>query len=449
MNKRLLSSLGLCLLGFTAQAQWAYQPINGLLSQSAPFYLDAIDANTAWGVSVGATSYVVPQLVRTTNAGQAWVVTALPVNATVRENVTGLSATSSTNAWVSTVNVNGVGGRILRTIDGGQTWTTQSSATVFGSPNSYPGLIRFFSVTEGVAVGEALNTGSGFETYTTTNAGLTWTLLTAVPATLPNEHLVTNPPVVVGNTIWFLTSEGRVFRSSDKGLTWTVATIAPNLLAPTGISFRDAQNGLVSVLDDQGGTSHQLFRTTDGGTTWASVVYTGALHGFGLSTVPGTTEYVSTGADLGNGDQGSSFSRDNGQTWIPLENTFNHLGVEFVSATVGWSGGLVLNGVQVVTSGMNRYSGTALATRTDAGLQASLTVAPNPALGGRFTLQAARTTAGPATVRVLDVAGRLVQQQAWASAAPLALDLSREPAGIYVLEVQAASGTARQKVVVQ
>ncbi|MGY3087612.1 photosystem II stability/assembly factor-like uncharacterized protein [Hymenobacter sp. UYAg731] len=447
MNKQLLSCLGLCLLGFTAQAQWVSQPV-GFAADIVPFYIDAVDANTAWtvGTAIGST-YLQPQVARTVNAGQNWTVSNLPIQAGASEDFTGLSAISASTAWITTILNNNAGGRILRTTDGGQTWTIQNNAGVYASARSYPDFIHFFSATEGVTVGDPLPGSSQMEMYLTTNGGLTWTPITTSPAAQVGEFPEPTPPAVVGNDIWFVSVKGRVFHSPDKGLTWTVATAVPNLNSNATLAFRDAQNGLLSTLDDAG-TNHGLYRTTDGGTTWIPVTYAGPLHGAGLSIVPGTSQYVSAGSDLANGDQGSSFSRDNGQTWVALESTINHITTEFVSPTVGWSAGLQFKSTGV-TGVVNRYSGTALATRTDASLQASLTVAPNPALGGRFTLQAARTTAGPATVRVLDVAGRLVQQQAWTSAAPLALDLSREPAGIYVLEVQAASGTARQKVVVQ
>ncbi|GAB3672833.1 hypothetical protein GCM10027594_35180 [Hymenobacter agri] len=50
---------------------------------------------------------------------------------------------------------------------------------------------------------------------------------------------------------------------------------------------------------------------------------------------------------------------------------------------------------------------------------------------------------------MLDATGRLVRQLPWTASPELQLDLSHEPAGLYLLEVDAASGTARQKVVVQ
>jgi hypothetical protein len=444
MLKQFLCCLGLGLSTSIAHAQWVYQSIGFASTQAAPFLFDAVDASTAWGVNVGTSSYVALQVSRTTNVGQTWTISNLPVQAGVSEDATSLAALSATSAWVTTVNANGSGGRILHTSDGGLNWTVQSSATVFGSAASYPGLIRFFSPTEGVAVGAPLSASGGFEIYTTSNAGSTWTRSTTVPLTVLNEDIAVTAPSVVGTTIWFATSAGRVFRSTDKGLTWTAALVDANAEL-TNVLFRDAQNGLALVIDDSG-TNHQLYRSADGGATWVSVVYTGPLHGAALSGVPGTSQYISVGANLGNGDQGSSYSRDNGQTWVAIDNTLHHLNVEFVSSTVGWSGGFQPNGTQF-NGGAIRYSGTALATRTDVALQAGLQVAPNPAVGGCFTVQA--TTGHPTSVRVLDTTGRLVHQQAWANAAALSLDLSREPVGLYVLEIQAPSGTARQKVVVQ
>ena len=446
MKKTFLSLLGGCLLSYSAHAQWVSQPINftpGLNNG----YLDAIDGNSAWsvGIPLFSSTFVAPQAARTINGGQTWAVSNLPLPAGVTGVATALSAPDASNAWVTLKAVNNPS-IILHTSDGGQNWTTQSNSAVYSSLNSYPDLIHMFSATEGITIGDALNQLGPLEMYRTTDGGITWNPLLNTLATEQDEFPTGTPPALVGSNIWFATSVGRVFHSADKGLTWAVATVDPNLNYATTVVFRDALNGLLVAGDDQG-TNHQLFRTTDGGMTWAAVPYSGPLHGLGLSAVPGTSLYVSAGLDIGNSDQGSSYSRDNGQTWVSIENNLAHFTTEFVSANVGWSASFSPNST---TTGANRFSGTLLANRPDATLQASLTVSPNPAVGGRFALRAAGSTGNrAATVRVLDSTGRLVQQRAWASATPLNLDLSQQPAGLYVLEVQSASGTARQKVVVQ
>jgi len=436
MNKQFISTLGLCLLGLTAQAQWVQKPV-GFSGPTIPLITDAVDANTAWQLSTDA------EVALTVDGGLTWAVRSLPVQ-TNDEGVTSFSAPTATSAWATVMGDNGA--RVLKTSDGGLTWTIQGANAIYQDQNSFPDLIHFFSATEGITIGDATGPNANLEMYRTTDGGATWTPVSGTPAAQADEYPIDTAPAVVGNHIWFATVNGRVYHSPDKGLTWTVATATTSPLDRANLAFRDAQNGLLSYLDDMG-TNHELYRTTDGGATWARVTYTGPLHGVGLSSVPGAAMFVSTGADIGNGDQGSSVSRDNGQTWVALENTNNHISTEFLSPTVGWSGGFT-GTINQPTGVAFRFSSNALSSRTDAALQAGLRVAPNPAVGGLFTLQATHNP-GKALVRVLDVAGRQVSQQPWAGTAPLALDLSAEPAGLYVLEVQGAAGTARQKVVVQ
>lgn len=439
--------------GFVAQAQWVTQPIPFVEPEAITLRLDAVDATTAWTVGISPDQYFAPQVARTTNGGQTWTLGHLPLLTTAEEDVYGLSAVSASTAWVVTAvhlaSPSGITGRILRTTDGGQTWTRQGGPTVFGNPNSVPRFIRFFSVTEGVAGGEQRSPGAAFELYTTADAGQTWTALPNAPATLtPWEDLIPLATTTLGSHIWFVTSAGRVFHSATKGLTWTVGQVPGGLgRSPeiASIAFRDAQNGLLSVLDDWG-SNHLLFATTNGGATWVAVTYAGPLHGMGLSNVPGTGQYVSTGANLGNGGAGSSYSGDDGQTWTAIDNRLNHLTVEFVSPTVGWSGRIPLSGSSG-GPGVSKFTGTLLGTRTDVAPPAGLHLFPNPAVGGHATLQTARPLGSAAQVRVLDATSRVVREQRWDGVAPVSLDLSHVAAGLYVLEVQAATGTARQKLV--
>lgn len=432
--------------GLTVQAQWVNQPIPFANPLSVPVYLDVVDGSTVWTVTEAALQYVAPQLGLTTDGGQTWAVRDIPVRTSQRETVTDLSAFSATSAWAVTVGSSG--SRILHTIDGGQIWTEQGQGTTFTDANSYAEMVHFFSPTEGLVAGDPLSQSTGPELYRTLDGGQTWTPVTLPPALL-NEDLASFRLAVVGNTIWLPTDAGRVYRSADRGATWTV-TATPTGLDPTGLAFRDAQNGLMSFLDDAG-TDHLLYRTTDGGASWTPVTYSGPLHGISLSAVPGTSNYVSVGGNVGNDDQGSSYTRDNGQTWVALENTLNHAPLEFVSPTVGWSGGFTIGLTGLRGNGVNKFTSQVLSTRAvDATLQAGLAMAPNPTENGHTTLRTARAFRAPAQVRVLDVTGRLVRQlPAWLGTAPLELDLSHEKAGLYVVEVATTTGIAHQKVQVQ
>ncbi|WP_084708589.1 YCF48-related protein [Hymenobacter norwichensis] len=444
MKSALLSLLGLSLSGLTAQAQWVNQPIAFANTGSIPAYLDVVDATTVWTATDGLTQYVAPQLGLTTDGGQTWTVRNVPVRTNQRETITGLSALSATSAWVVTVPVDSAGSRILHTTNGGQTWTVQGRGTAFFNADSYAEVVHFFSATDGVVVGAPLTQSSGPEVYRTTDGGATWSPVT-LPQALLNEYPVGIRPAVVGNTIWLATTKGRVYRSTDRGATWTVSA-TPTGQDPTGLAFRDAQNGLMSFLDDNG-TNHLLYRTTDGGATWTPVTYAGPLHGNSLSAVPGTNQYVSVGGNLGNNDQGSSYTSNNGQTWVALESTLSHAPVEFLSSTVGWSGGFAPSLIGLRGDGVNKFTSQVLSARgTKAALQAGLTLAPNPTENGQTILRTARVFSAPAQVRVFDATGRVVAQHTWPGTNPLALDLSTHRAGLYVVEVTSPTGSIQQKV---
>ncbi|MEJ7663136.1 MAG: T9SS type A sorting domain-containing protein [Hymenobacter sp.] len=98
------------------------------------------------------------------------------------------------------------------------------------------------------------------------------------------------------------------------------------------------------------------------------------------------------------------------------------------------------------------FSGTALAVRADAGLQAQFTVSPNPSPSGRFVISSPATpelAAAPLTV--LDVLGREVLRQP-AQAAPTpqrTLDLGHLALGIYLLRLDSKQGVITRQLVVK
>ena len=446
--KKAFLLLGLLAGGLSASAQWISQPITFGQSGGANYAISAVDANVAWTTVVRLGTGPTRQLMRTINGGTTWASVSVS-GLTTTEYVIGLHALDASTAWVvveSVVPQQGLG-RVLKTTDGGQTWTRSTTTAQFSSPDSFLQYVRFFSPTQGVAIGDAVN--GTFEIYTTTNAGVTWTAVPAanIPAAQASEQ-VADPEAVVlaqqGNTLWFCSTSGRVFRTTDAGQTWTVApTPFTHSDYPIGLSFRDANNGL--LMTDEG----DLARTTNGGLTWTRISPTGPLHAIGLDAVPGTRTYVSTGiTDAPTGTSaGSSYSTDDGQTWTAIESTIQHAFVDFVSPTVGWSGGLHLDasGEPDRGTGMNKYAGPTLATARPKTL--ALHIAPNPSADGRFRVQ---VPAGPAAqLRVRDALGRLVLEQPAAAAAETTLDLSRCRAGMYTLELRAGDALGQQKLVVQ
>lgn len=97
-------------------------------------------------------------------------------------------------------------------------------------------------------------------------------------------------------------------------------------------------------------------------------------------------------------------------------------------------------------------TGSALAVRADAGVQALLTVAPNPSPGGRFTISSPdKPELASAPFEVLDALGRSVARQPAQAApsGPRELDLSGLSTGIYLLRLDSRQGTIVRQLTVK
>ncbi|MBT9395517.1 T9SS type A sorting domain-containing protein [Hymenobacter sp. NST-14] len=438
------------LLTATAQAQWVQQPFSFTQPNNVPLYLDAVDNNTAWALSSGLLSQngtADNEVARTFDGGQNWTVIAIPAIDLADETIQSISAISATTAWVVTLR-GSAACRVFKTTNAGATWTVQSTPDMFNRPDSWPNTIHFFNANEGVVMGDpdGLN-GGGMEIYYTSDGGATWTRSVGVPVGTADEFGTPFPPATVGSSIWFPNDAGDIFRSTDKGATWTVSRKVDPMQIEN-IAFRDEQNGLAAVASPTT-TSHTLYRTTDGGTTWNTLSYAGPLHGWGMDNVPGTNTYISVGLDYGNGDAGSSFSRDNGLTWTSIESSLNHLFVDAAGPTAVWSG--AVDGQTGNARGANKLTSTVLPTTKATALVLGASLSPNPS-SGRFRVQwPAAAHAGPATLTVFDALGRQVLRQPFEASrtAGLDLDLSQQPAGLYQVRLESGAGLSQLRAQVQ
>ncbi|MES2767449.1 MAG: S8 family serine peptidase [Bacteroidota bacterium] len=154
--------------------------------------------------------------------------------------------------------------QILRTTNGGITgWQVTSVSTITPFVNN----INFFDATNGIFLGDPLNSSWGIGK--TTNSGQAWTKVNNVPAPLSGETGLNTSATWLGDNGWFGTTKGRVYRTSDKGQTWKASNLLTNGVVSL-LAFKDALNGIAIYRTTQATDAPTLAAvTSDGGATWS------------------------------------------------------------------------------------------------------------------------------------------------------------------------------------
>ena len=320
-------------LADTAFGQWVEQDLNLPDASTGIHQVEVVNSATVWVTGYdgsSATPAARPVFSRTTNGGSTWAAGTIP--ATSGLDNSSLSAVSGTTAWAGMVDNTNGGGELYKTTNGGSTWTRQLSAGFVGG---WLDGIHMFSATNGIIFGDPVN--NEFEVYTTTNGGTTWTTVPA--ASLPDpetgEFGLINVLAAQGSqNFWFGTNHGRVYRTTNGGQTWSVSS------TPLGevdhIAFTSATDGIASEADATTGLA-TVARTTNGGATWTSVSTTGLVFNNAIAAVPGATgTYLSAGANTAS--DGSSYSTDNGTTWITLESGVQRTAIAASDVSNIWAG---------------------------------------------------------------------------------------------------------------
>ncbi|GAP43999.1 protein containing Por secretion system C-terminal sorting domain [Lentimicrobium saccharophilum] len=318
-------------------------------------YICAVDSLVAWAIAydgVYMNNYI-QEFTRTVNGGETWTPGVI-------SNCSGLEpamifALNSDTAYCPMFRQTGSNPQgIYVTWDNGSSWTRQTSAS-FSDAASFPNVVHFFNKYDGFCMGDPVN--GEFEIYTTTDGGNTWTPLPGdvIPDPFVNEYGVTGYYSGVGNSVWFGTSKGRVFRSSDKGLHWDVSTttFAGRYV---DVRFADGLHGLAQ--DKNLNNTGALCETFDGGVTWSPVTINGQIGTNDFCFVPGTDNtWLSNEAGS---NPGSFFSMDGGHSWERISGTEGRqfLALDFINNRTGWAGGFNLSSTE---GGVYSFIGSLLA----------------------------------------------------------------------------------------
>jgi photosystem II stability/assembly factor-like uncharacterized protein len=271
-------------------------------------------------------------VVRTVDGGATWTRAAVPGSESL--DFRDIEAFGAGTAYVLAIG-NGDKSRIYKTEDGGKSWTLQ-----FTNPDAraFYDAIAFWDVNTGIAVGDPVD--GRFTILRTGDGGRTWERVPAanIPEALPGDGAFAASGtclVTLGSRhAWFGTggaARARVYRSTDQGLTWAVAdtpiTAGNASSGVFSLAFSDTSHGIAVGGDYrlERETGDNLATTSDGGRTWAFPGTT-RLRSFrsAVAFVPG-----SQGRRLiAVGPGGTDTSADGGRAWAPLgEEGFHALSV--------------------------------------------------------------------------------------------------------------------------
>lgn len=338
---RLLTALMLLAVPLAAQkVEEQHSPISGLLQAVSP-----VSDQVVWVSGHRAA------VIRTLDGGSTWLPSTVVTGADTTLQFRDVHAISADEAWVMSAG-NGPDSRIYHTRDGGAHWALQ-----FQNADSaaFYDCMTFFDARTGVAFSDASHGRSNV--LRTTDGGQTWTLLppSAVPAPLEGEGAFAASggclTSVDGTHGWVALGApaARIWRTIDAGATWTSHETPIVRSASAGnaaAAFRDPTHGIL-VGGDMGDyrndvSAAAVATTADGGVTW-TLGSRPSLKGtpFGVTWVPALSQ-VALLASPG----GLSLTRDGGQTWTTAaEGVFWSVGA---SGHTAWAVGAAGRGGRIL-----------------------------------------------------------------------------------------------------
>ncbi|MCX6307008.1 MAG: T9SS type A sorting domain-containing protein [Bacteroidetes bacterium] len=353
MKKILLSFVAIMALSLGVLAQWTEQATGFTTASRGIRCVYAVNDQVVWATAYDGSGGAAPcqEVTVTSNGGTLW--TPRTITGATGLDIANVCAYDADKAWVAMYPPGAVttGQGVYKTTDGGLTWTRQATAA-YGS-SSFINVVYFWDQNLGYCMGDPI--GGEFEIYTTDDGGTTWTAVPGanIPNALSGEYGTVGYYSSIGDTTWFGTTKGRVFKSIDNGHNWTMSAITGWSAKGTQPFFRSGSVGIGA--DRSAATTGAMVKTTDGGTTWAAITTTGNVFTNDMGYIPGTpSTWVSTGAATG--FTGVTYSFNDAVAWNDMAATIGtqFLGTDWVNDSTGWAGGF---NVDATTGGMFKFIG--------------------------------------------------------------------------------------------
>lgn len=296
--------------------------------------VSGVSARVAWASGASGT------LLRTADGGNTWTKLSTPDGAE-KLDFRDIDAVSDMVAYALSIG-SGETSRIYKTLDSGATWSLQFANQ---DPKVFLDAMAFSDANHGFAFSDSVD--GQFVILATANGGASWNRVPAdrLPPALPGEGAFaasgTNVAMAGASNIWIGTTRSRVLRSRDGGRSWSVVQTPIVTGEATGIfsiAFKDANHGVVVggdyTKESQAGDNAAF--TTDGGVTWTLAK---GISGFRsvAAWLPGTRSMLAIGPS------GADWSTDDGHSWTAVPLTGNPAGFDTLSfaprTSFGWASG--------------------------------------------------------------------------------------------------------------
>ncbi len=332
-----ISLLAVLLCTTTVHAQWNTLNHDATVNRSISDIFFVSSTGYAAGWRADAVSWGTRGLLyKTTDGGQTWSTIMVPL-VVGTDSVQGLKSihfTSPNTGYAATIcystnNVSGIYyGALLKTTDGGQTWTSlysmKNQINWSNGNTTHFDHITFSDQYTGFISGWrnlGVNTYDGL-TFTTYNGGNSWVQNTAFTGTGTQAHASyfesNGTGSVAGGKPMGLSGpyNGRIARSTNWGNTWNV-TFIDNDYAYVDIHFPVAQVGYAvgdsMYFTTAGASNGKLVKTTNGGISWSQQALFTNFKPLCVFFTSATEGYI--GGETAAGNAAIRKTTDGGVTW--------------------------------------------------------------------------------------------------------------------------------------
>jgi photosystem II stability/assembly factor-like uncharacterized protein len=295
--------------------------------------VSAVSDRVVWASGANGT------VLRTADGGATW--TKLAVPGAEQLDFRDVDAINDTTAWILSIG-NGATSRIYKTTDAGAHWSLQFTND---DANAFFDAMAFWDAQHGLAMSDSVS--GAFVVLTTQDGGTTWTRVSSegLPPALPNEGAFagsgTNIAVQPGGRAWIGTgaaANSRILLTDDAGRHWRVVDTPIASAASAGIfsvAFRDPQHGLTVGGDyrREGDAIDNAAATSDGGRSWTIVKGLGGFRSVAAFVPKSKSSWIAVGP------RGADWSDDDGRTWTAIPGEGFHAFAFSPSGRIGWGVG--------------------------------------------------------------------------------------------------------------